>query len=276
MTLSSNRDWFVDHRDIYLRNIVKDFFKSYDFFRDLETSFQENGLSYEGMDLWVGTQKAKGMLWQLKDMSHSMWKDAEPQQNPDTFIFDWMIGTLFHEAMKLKENLYVLVHYQPVYNALNLNTEAEETNDTCPTFFNEITDEISRSMRRIHCLYEKALDRLYAITEEERDNALLIRYILDAKREEPEKWDQANGLGTLLHRLFPGRMDEAYCIAGESYLEGSWYTEAKNAFEQALKINPECREARSALRILEKRLNEIALLLEKEYTLQLNGSRKPV
>ncbi len=274
MTLASNKDWLVDHRDIYIKNIVKDFFKSFDFFQELDSNFSKNGLSYEGMDKWVGTQEAKGMLWQLKDMSHLMWKDAEPQKNPDPFLFDWMIGTLFHEAMKLKENLYVLMHYRPVYQTLQLPQNKNRSEDTCPMFFQEINDEVYNSIKRIRCLYEKALNKLYAITANEKDNALLIRFILDQKDENPNGWERKNGIGSILRNIFPNNMDEAYCIAGESYLEGSWYTEAKNAFEQALKINPNCREAKSALRILEKRLNEIALLLEKEYTLQLKNGHK--
>ncbi len=39
------------------------------------------------------------------------------------------------------------------------------------------------------------------------------------------------------------------------------------AFVEALKINPDCQEAKSGLRILEKRLKELAHMLEREYTL---------
>ena len=272
MALNANRDWLADRRDLYVRNIVKDFFQSYDFFRNLETKFRDDGLCYEGMDQWVGTKVNRGTLWQLKDLSHDLWKNTEPDENPDTFMFDWMIGTLFHEAMKLKENLYVLANYRPAYNALYFpQNDNEDSDDKYPTFFNEITDEINRGLKRIKCLYDKALNTLVAIVAQERDNALLIRYILDEKKEDPEHWSSKNGLGTLLEKLFPEGIDEAYLIAGESYLEGSWYTEAKNAFEEALNINPGCREAKSALRILEKRLNEIAVLLDREYTLQQNN-----
>ena len=272
MTLTANKDWFSDRRDLYIRNIVKDFFLSYDFFKDLEKKIKEEGLSYEGMEQWVGTKEARGILWQLKDLCHDLWKNIEPDDNPDPFMFDWMIGTLFHEAMKLKENLYVLMNYRPAYNALYFpENNGENSNGNCPSFFNEITDEIGRGLRRIHCLFEKAMKTLETILIKEKDNALLIRYILDEKKIHPEKWDSKCGLGSLLKKLFPQSIEEAYCIAGESYLEGSWYTEAKNAFEDALNINPNCREARSALRILEKRLNEISILLEREYTLQQNN-----
>ena len=70
----------------------------------------------------------------------------------------------------------------------------------------------------------------------------------------------------LLDLLYPEALDKAYCIAGESYLEGNWYTEARLAFEEGLKINPSCREARSGLRVLEKRIKEVTLMLQREYT----------
>ncbi len=272
MAVTAHNDWLSDRRDLYVRNIVKDFFLSYDFFQELETRFTKEGLGYEGMDQWVGTQKARGTLWQLKDLCHDLWKNTEPDENPDTFMFDWMIGTLFHEAMKLKENLYVLMHYQPAYNTLPFpESHGNNAGNSCPSFFSEITDEINRGLKRINCLYNKAMHTLKAIVAQEKDNALLVRFILNEKKNDPEKWDGENGMGALLKKLFPDSFEEAYCIAGESYLEGSWYTEAKSAFEKALSINPGCSEARSALRILEKRLNEIALLLEREYTLQKNN-----
>jgi len=274
MASTADRDWRSDRRDLYVRNIVKDFFQSYDFFRSLDTGFRKDGLSYEGMDHWVGTQQSRGMLWQLKDMSHDLWQNVEPDENPDTFMFDWMIGTLFHEAMKLKENLYVLMHYRPAYSSLYFPANgSDDSDENCPSFFNEITDEINRGLRRIRCLYDKTMNALQAIVTQEKDNALLIRYILDEKKADPEKWSAKNGLGTLLEKLFPRGIHEAYLIAGESYLEGSWYTEAKNAFEEALNIMPACREAKSALRILEKRLSEIDILLEREYTLQQNNNQ---
>ncbi|MBW1939533.1 MAG: hypothetical protein JRI67_12410, partial [Deltaproteobacteria bacterium] len=66
---------------------------------------------------------------------------------------------------------------------------------------------------------------------------------------------------------FPLGLDDAYCMAGENYLEGSWYAEARVAFIEALKINSDCEEAKFGLRILEKRLEELAHILEREYTL---------
>ena len=267
--VTDKRDWLSDRHDLYVRNIVKDFFSSSDFFCEIERRIHEQGLSYDGMEVWVGTQENKGTLWKLKDMCHDLWKDAEPAKNPHKFMFDWIIGTLFHEAMKLKENLYVLMNYQPAYNALYFpENDPNNPDDKCPSFFNEIADEINRGLKRILCLYDKGLVTLQTIMKKEKDNALLIRFILDERRIDLEKWNSKKGLGAFLHILVPGGFDEALCIAGESYLEGSWYTEAKDAFEEALSINPECNEAKSALRILEKRLKEIALLLEREYTVQ--------
>ncbi len=272
MAIAANRDWLADRRDLYVRNIVKDFFQSYDFFLNFKSKFQDQGLSYEGMDQWVGTQGNRGTLWQLKDLSHDLWQNSDPDKNPDTLMFDWMIGTLFHEAMKLKENLYVLVNYRPVWDTIDSSqSDRSDAHDKYPSFFQEITEEINRGIKRIQCLYHKCIKTLQVIITREKDNALLVRYILDSKREAPELWTMKDGLGTLLEKLFPDGIHEAYLIAGESYLEGSWYTEAKIAFEQALQINPECREAKSALRILEKRLNEISVLLEREYTLQQNN-----
>jgi hypothetical protein len=91
--------------------------------------------------------------------------------------------------------------------------------------------------------------------------------MLEHKSDINKLWQKSGGLNQTLDAIFPSGLDEAYCMAGENYLEGSWYEEARMAFVEALKINPDCQEAKSGLLILEKRLKELAHTLEREYSL---------
>ena len=268
--------WLKEKRELLLKNVVKDFLDSCSFFEDLKEHTAKYGVRYEGFDFWVGTERAKGKLWQLKDLCHMLWGDSDPREDNHGFLLDWMTGAIFHEAMKLKENAYMLERYRKSY-PLGENTPLLKPNGNGEgpgmEFFEETAHEIKRAIKRIDLLLKHAEHYLISVLQGERENALLVRYLLEAIVSPAEHWSEDTGPMKLLNALFPHGLDEAYCLAGESYLEGSWFTEARRAFEKALELNPECTEARSGLRLLEKRINEIAALLEREYEIQAkNGN----
>ena len=41
-------------------------------------------------------------------------------------MIDWFIGSIFHEAMKLKENIYILNSYGPSASRISPDTASEE------------------------------------------------------------------------------------------------------------------------------------------------------
>ncbi len=270
--------WLKEKRELFLKNVVKDFLDSCSFFVDLKEHTAKYGIRYEGLDFWVGTAEARGKLWQLKDLCHMLWGESDPARDDQGFLLDWMTGAIFHEAMKLKENAYMLERYRksyPMSAQAPLKPNGNGNGAGGMEFFEETAHEIQRAIKRIDLLFNHAEGHLIAVLKKERDNALLVRYLLEAIVSPVEHWPQDRGPMKLLKALFPRGLDKAYCLAGESYLEGSWFLEARKSFEKALELNPECREARSGLRLLEKRIKEIAALLEREYEIQTKNGNSP-
>jgi tetratricopeptide (TPR) repeat protein len=233
---------------------------------NIKKRYRDRGISYEGLDNWVGTQKDKGMLWILKDNCHRLWKDIDPNYQPEPFFFEWMVGAIFHEAMKLKENVYMVDRYHPAYRVAS-TTIASSWQENCYQFFEETMEDIHRGINRLNDLFRYASHHLKSLLIRERDNSLLIRFMLENKSEINKIWQNSNGLNEILYTMFPEGLDEAYYRAGENYLEGSWYKEARIAFKEALSINPNCEKAKSGLKILEKRLEDLSQMLKKEYEL---------
>ncbi|MGB9497285.1 MAG: tetratricopeptide repeat protein [Dissulfuribacterales bacterium] len=263
MKNTDKQSWLDERKDLFVKNVLRDFINSYAFFLNIEKKFKEKGISYEGLDNWVGTQTDRGMLWILKDNCHRLWKDIDSGSQPEPFFFDWMVGAIFHEAMKLKENIYMADRYHPAFQVVSTATSAH----SCRQFFKETLEDIQRGMSRLGELFMYAAEHLKSLLLTERDNSLLVRFMLENKSEIDKLWQKSGGLDQMLHTMFPEGLDEAYCMAGENYMEGSWYAEARMAFLEALKINPECKKAKSGLGILEKRLEELSHMLEMEYTL---------
>jgi hypothetical protein len=268
--IMKNKDkysWLEERKDLFVKNVLRDFIRSYSFFMEIEKKYRDTGITYEGLDNWVGTQTDRGRLWILKDNCHRLWKDINPETQPESFFFDWMVGAIFHEAMKLKENVYMVDRYHPVYQAASTTSSAYDWQKNCRHFFGETMQDIQRGINRIQNLFVCAAEHLKSLLLAERDNSLLIRFMLEHKSITNKLWQKSGGLDKILEAMFPSGLEYAYCIAGENYLEGSWYEEARVAFIEALKINPDCKEAKYGLQILEKRLKELAHILEKEYNL---------
>ncbi len=264
------RCWLKGRRELFFKDLVKDFIHAFNQFKLLEEKFSPLTLHYPLLQELVGTEARKGILWILKDNSHCLWKDASPEDDPHAFFFDWMAGTIFHEAMKLKENIYLVEKYRPSMERaleLGINTSYWQR---CGVFIKAATQDIAGGMERLECLFDQASEQLRLLIVKHRENALLLRFILERQDLVNQVWKDKGGARGILQLMFPEGLDQAYCTVGESYLEGSWYAQAREAFARALEINPHCIEARSGLRLLEKRINEVASTLAREY-----GSHKP-
>ena len=266
------REWLKERHELFIKNIVKDFFECLTFFNDLKEHAANYGIRYDGLDFWVGTEEKKGKLWILKDLCHLIWGCEEADcQDSDGVMLDWMIGAIFHEAMKLKENAYMIERYRTSFPDKAAAISNGNGTRVVKEFFEEMTSEAKRSISRIDWLFEHAQGHLFQVMKKERSNALLVRFLLEG--EIPDQ-HATGGLGEgprrLLHTLFPDGLDKAYCLAGESYLEGGWFIEAREAFERALAINPQCQEARKGLRALERRVREMAEVVGRGF--KENGS----
>ncbi len=265
-----NHNWLSERRDLFLKNLVKYFFSSLAFFRDLKEHTRRYGIRYDGFEFWVGTEKDRGILWEMKDICHLLWDSDQADSDPDGVMLDWMLGTLFHEAMKLKENAYMLERYRSRFpTAAAVRDDLEENPahteaHKCELFFDETEKETERSIKRIECLFARSFQLLTTILQKDRDNPLMVRYLLEEISDANGHWPEGEGPKALLAQLFPDGLDRAWCLAGESYLEGGWFDEARAAFERALKEDPESAEAKSGLRLLEKRVGEIDAALKRE------------
>ena len=177
-----NNSWLESRKDFFLRNMVQDFCNATIYFDQLCEEHKKTGLvAYHLLDAWIGSELKKGPLWNLKDQCHRLFRNNETKNNLYEHLFDWTIGSIFHETIKLKEDAYQLEAYRPL-----LELDVYRQNETFSVIIDEylavieharsnLADELSR----IKQLFTKALSHLKAIFPSHRDNLLLIRFLLD-------------------------------------------------------------------------------------------------
>jgi hypothetical protein len=84
-------------------------------FQKIFKKYKEGRLRFSDIGLWVD-DKGQTLLYNLKEQSHSSFRyKGKTPISRNEWVLDLVIGSIFHEAMKLRENIYQMEVYQPKY-----------------------------------------------------------------------------------------------------------------------------------------------------------------
>lgn len=246
--------WFKERRDIFLKELVEEYFESKTFFLRILRDYEEKGkIQYSMMDLWLGSEIKKGPLWNLKDASHNLFRNQESKLDLVEYIFDWTVGSVFHEGMKLKEDAYQLEAYAPdeekikeAGNDAGLQMIMEE--------YHTIIGNAQRSLKsevfNIQYLFSKSDSLLKSLLPRYSNNGILLRFLLKNYLRIQELLG-SESLQSILKSMYGEEWDKAFIIAANSYLDGGWYDEAKEVLEMGIKFFPHSQEIEDNLVKLE-------------------------
>ena len=257
--VSSNR-WFARRRDFFIKNVFEGFYKSRTFFIELYDRYNNTGkISFSDIAELVGVENHKG-LWLLKDRCHQLWRDGETRLDSNGFFLDWVVGSLFHEAVKLKENIYMFHFYAPLADEIKkqFKNERMASDAACLKFMEGTGPEIRKQMDNLALLLGRANYLLRAMLAGQSDNVLLLRYLIERKDVVRELWSES--LEDLFGDMFYGGPEQGFCLAGKNYLDGHWYDRALMAYTAALEINPKCDDALrriSQIKVMLRHRNEV-------------------
>ena len=269
---SQVKDWAAAHRPYHITRLYGDFHALLQRFHTMYADFLAGTPpSFQEISTFVGDETDRGGLWRLKELCHLLWRweqDPHPTDEGawqkqgaeeaalEGALLDWTVGSLFHEAMKLKENVYLRENYLPVIREALRRKQRDEAADRrragpallgmeCRRFVERTESEIGRQMDTMGFLFGQANVLLRLLLAAERDNHLLLRFLSEHETIVQELWLEP--LAAIFAELFPGRPEEGYCAAAAGFARANWFDRAVAAYEKALKLNPACDEARRHL-----------------------------
>jgi len=221
--------------------IVRHFLFTVQTFRHHQDKYRQGSLCFSDLAKLVD-DRGQSVFFVLKENCHSLFRRNEFPVSEKEQIFDLTIGTLFHLAMKMREDLYQLEFYGPKYTELDKKGDGPLDRKNLVYQFKGLISRAQNSfqegMGEMAVLLKEALPQFQDLLGEHRENGLLVRFLLEEK-------DLLQGvlgkdaLEDLFQNLYGLRQAHPYRLAGESYFQSGFYAQATQVFSRALEEMPE-------------------------------------
>ncbi len=204
--------------------IVRDFLVSQKMLTTLVARQAEGSLRFEDVQDFVG-DSGRSVLFRLKEHCHALFRSGAVEPMPRGEIFDLAVGSLFHEAMKLRESLYQREVYAPKVEDMRLGAgrEAEELFREFEKIFGASDRRLAETLVETEVLFRQTQEQLRLLMVDHRENGLIARFLL----ENTSLIDEVvvGGLEGLLTQVY-GDPEAAYEVAVRSYLDSAYFEEA--------------------------------------------------
>ena len=207
--------------------IVRDFLSVHGKLTSLLSLYRSHSLSFEMVEGLVGDDDLSA-LYRLKERSHAIFRSensGEPTEVRTEALFDLTVGSLFHEAMILRENLYQQERYGPRVVALKASASsfAPELLREFEKILNSSASRLDEAVGEVDVLLALTRDQLFRLLVEQAESELLARCLYEERSAVPDVF------GRTFESVFQeihGSMSAGLKRAANSYLDSSFYEEA--------------------------------------------------
>jgi tetratricopeptide (TPR) repeat protein len=202
-------------------------------------------LTFSRMEDFVD-DRGKSSLYRLKQMSHELFRNVDEATYREKF-YDITVGYIFHEAMKLRENVYQLEYYKPQYETLVNSDELTALEKKIIHEFDALIHKAERrlkeGLKEVRVLLKDLVAQLKDLLKLYRSNYLLPRFILESQKALVKIYGK-KGFAELLNEMYQyGRATLIY-KAAQSYLESEYYACARMLFQKVVSMDHDDRRAR--------------------------------
>lgn len=249
-------------------DVVREFFVAHRTLRHVAARYRAGELRFEEVRALVGDDEGS-VLFRLKERCHALFREDEapaPTIGPEA-LFDLAVGSLFHEAMKFRENFYQRAFYGPRVRAISAASRGDTTGLVHE--FEKIIEgallRIDESLQESETLLGQTAAQFRVLLAAQAANGRVTRFLVATPELVAEVFPR--GLDALLAEIH-GDAATGYARAARSYLEAGFFAEATAALDRALEraVDPRlerwCAYAEGMQAYLERRYEEAVARLE--------------
>ncbi len=217
-----------------LVEIVRDFLLVHERLAGLIALYHESSLSFERVEDLIGDDDTSP-LYRLKEKCHAIFRSEaadQPTEIRTEALFDLALGSLFHETMILRENLYQQERYGSRVEALksDANPLAPELSRKFGRILTSSASRLDEAAEEVEVLLALTRNQLLRLLAEESENALLARCLYEEQDAVNAVYPQ--GLEVLYAEIH-GSLTNGLMKAAKSYLESAYYDEALEVLAKA-------------------------------------------
>ncbi len=231
-------------RNSHQRNIlamVKGLLQAEAAFQGIYRLYKEGRLQFSDIGRWVD-DKGQSLLYDLKEKSHRFFRQANQRSfHRKEWLLDLAIGSIFHEAMKLRENIYQIEFYRPKYLQYRRGMGNSAYEKDYLRLFERIISKAElgamEGMDETRSLFRDTRAQLIDFFKENKENPFLVRFLLENQVLLRSVYGPG-GPKSIFATMFPRGSLEAYQVAARSYLESGHYDLSKAYLSRARRMDP--------------------------------------
>jgi hypothetical protein len=218
-----------------LVDILREFLTAHELLDQLAERYQQDKLAFAELREFVGDGEGS-VLFRLKEKCHSLFRpepDSSQVARPREALFDLAVGSLFHEAMKFREDFYQREVYGPRVRSLRAEagTEANGLFHEFERILSAVSARLETGLIETQSLMDQSWGQLQVLLSDQPDDGFVTRFLIE-RRETLDKLGPP-GLVALLASIH-GTATAGYVVAGRSYLASGHYEAAHRALAAAL------------------------------------------
>jgi len=218
-----------------LVDIVREFLTAHELLDRLAERYQRDELVFAELREFVGDDDGS-VLFRLKEKCHALFRPEQASSQvarPREALFDLAVGSLFHEAMKFREDFYQREVYGPRVRSLRAEagTEANGLFHEFERILSAVSARLETGLIETQSLMDQSWGQLQVLLSEQPGDGFVTRFLIE-RRETLEKLGSP-GLDALLTSIH-GAATAGYGVAGRSYLASGHYEAAYRALAKAL------------------------------------------
>lgn len=219
--------------------IVRNYLYSYIHFQSIYAQYKAQSLSFDDVEKFVTDKDPTLPLFNLKESCHMLFRyQGDEECSDEEKLLDLAVGSIFHEAMKIREDLYLLEVYKPRYQQVQNSQESSDSKTNLLQEFTKIglrtEKRLAESVRETKRLLYDTLKQLAYLLPRYKENPVLMRFLLSNKELLQQVFGKRKGLQVIAD-MYPGGLGEAYEVEGRGYLSSEHYDLAAEFFNRALK-----------------------------------------
>jgi len=222
-----------------LVDILRAFLLADQSMRRIFARYREGVLSFDEVQRLVGDDE-RSVLFRLKERCHALFRGGERVSSLATqreALFDLAVGSLFHEAMKFRENLYQRTVYGPKVRALRSQSagEAEGIFEEFERILAAAAVRLDEALHETEALLVHTRAQFLALLAVHPENGLVARFLVEGRAlVEEVLGDELDDVLASIH----GTAVAGYAQAAHSYLHSGFFGPARRALAEALARDP--------------------------------------